>query len=473
MTDNENDKDNANAVTLLDYSGAFIQRRKLSEDDWKTISSQEGPFQLDLAYTYVTDDDLNRLAEKENLQFICLIECRMITNAGIEALCAKLPACKIEVTPKNNDHSWVRALSTVLFICGLAALLAWSVYEKPEKTDQDPNSSTQYYYLADESDPSLEKLASMPDLETLVLKEGSDVDEEGYHAMASLKHLKTLVLIGTKTTADELKILAQSKTIESLFLNGERLLGSGLVHLKAFPALKCVRIMAAGNISDDDLSALKDVPNLDTLSLSGAHKITDEGLKHIAACKSIRDLTLESCTTISNAGMEHLATMENLCSIGLERTQITDEGFAFLLKCPKLVNVTIGSLKITDDTLAVIGKLERLYSFTMTNCINVTDAGLLCIVKHKELTSLWLGACMRISADGLAPLKDNNAFVSIRIYSCATMADDLFDILPKSLQTCALGKSDDDHFSSRAIRSFKRSHPECKVELVNVYQQPL
>lgn len=468
-----NNNEPVNTVPLLDYSSSFIQRRTLSQDDWEAILSQEGPFKLDLAYTNVTDEDLKKLENKDGLRFLCLVECRLLTKEGIESLQSRLPECRIEVSPKNTDHSVLRAISTILFICGLAGILAWSTYEKPEKEKGDPNTVTTYYYPPDENDTALKKLATKPDLQVLVLKEGCQVDEEGYRAIASLKHLKILVLWAVTPTGKDLEILSQSKTIEDLYLNGERITDSGLAQLAAFESLKHFYILKAVNISDDGLAELKNIPKLSILNISGSRKITNEGMKHIAACKNVTILSLESCPTVTDEGMEYLASMENLREIGLERMEIGTEGFTYFLKSPKLVKVSLGSNKINDEVLAVVGKIPQLSMFAMTNSFHVTDKGLLHITDNPQLTSLMLGACLQITADGLKPLKKHGQLVSLHIVSCISLDDKIFDCLPASLKTCYLGNSDEDHYTSRAINRFKRTHPDCKVTRVPVHVQPL
>ena len=239
------------------------------------------------------------------------------------------------------------------------------------------------------SNPSLAtiRLIDLPRLESfeladnprLVLAQGLLSD------LSSLPRLSKLTLNIPQLCDKDLAGFKPSETLESLNLSGCNLTGKGLVYLrelmptcyvdfthtpvsdeavaalqKALPGLSVnfepkkpvvqdlrqqvalVRNRLAKNIeckmnpfklADDDFACLVGLENLDTLDLSDTH-LTDAGLDHLRRLPKLRELIVQ-------------------------RTQLTDAAVRSLKQMPALVHVDIDGTRITAEGRRALGKLAR------------------------------------------------------------------------------------------------------------------
>src|SRR5574340_1220304 len=109
--------------------------------------------------------------------------------------------------------------------------------------------------------------------------------------LRGLKHLKRLVLSGTKITDAGLEHLGQVPQLPNLQLSRTAITDAGLVHLNA-------------------------VPRLEVLVLDGT-QITDAGLVHVGTLRHLRVLDL-STTAVGDAGVVHLQGLKQLDFLQLE-----------------------------------------------------------------------------------------------------------------------------------------------------------
>lgn len=96
---------------------------------------------------------------------------------------------------------------------------------------------------------------------------------------------------------------------------------------------------------DSQLNILKKLENLVTLHLGGTD-ITDEGLQHIADLTTLRQLHLEK-TKISDLGLVHLKKLKNLLYLNLYQTGVTDQGLSQLKELKGLKKIYLWKSKVT------------------------------------------------------------------------------------------------------------------------------
>ncbi len=98
---------------------------------------------------------------------------------------------------------------------------------------------------------------------------------------------------------------------------------------------------------DGELALLGDLEQLVSLHLGGTD-VTDAGLAHLAGLASLQRLHLEK-TRVTDAGLAHLAGLENLSYLNLYQTEVTDAGLAHLEGLKNLKSVYLWQSKVTPD----------------------------------------------------------------------------------------------------------------------------
>lgn len=92
-------------------------------------------------------------------------------------------------------------------------------------------------------------------------------------------------------------------------------------------------------LSDESLRDLAELPALEDLQLEGK-KFSNQGLIHLSRAKGLKSLALRmDVSEISDEGLKHLEGLLNLRRLHLEKTAVSAEAKARLLK-------SIPSLKI-------------------------------------------------------------------------------------------------------------------------------
>lgn len=100
------------------------------------------------------------------------------------------------------------------------------------------------------------------------------------------------------------------------------------------------------DVTDDDLAILKNLPSLETLILSRTD-ISDAGLKHLKGLTSLRQLNLPARTT--DHGLKHLERLAKLQTLYLIDTQISDAGLKYLKGLQSLRVVLLNGTRVTAD----------------------------------------------------------------------------------------------------------------------------
>jgi len=164
------------------------------------------------------------------------------------------------------------------------------------------------------TDEVLEVVATFPDLESLSVV-GAQITDPGMKSLATLKNLKKLVLISTKTVTDKgMKSLAGLKKLEVLDLTSTKVTDAGVESIKGLTNLRDV---------DFDFT-----------------KVTDRSLELLGGNKGLEKLWLTS-TPISDEGMKSLAKFRHLRHVDLQNTNVSDGGLQRLRACKELKQLSV------------------------------------------------------------------------------------------------------------------------------------
>jgi WD40 repeat protein len=136
-----------------------------------------------------------------------------------------------------------------------------------------------------------------------------------------------------------------------------------------------------------------------TLSLYDTH-VTEAGLKELAGLPELR-LTLGlSQNRLERAGYRALARVEQVRSLDLNFTDVTDVDLKELAGLSQLEELTLLKTQVSDAGMPELARFKRLRHLNLA-ATNVTDAGVAALADHRALQGLVLagtkttGACLR------------------------------------------------------------------------------
>ena len=185
---------------------------------------------------------------------------------------------------------------------------------------------------------------------------------------------------------DIAKVRPQDAGIVKLLLEYEAIITlgeAGAVTQVAFDAFRFGREPGVYSPIIDD-SLLPKIAKLDKLLYLGLNhtQITDEGLKQLAGLKQLKQLSLQ-CTKITDEGIKNLAPLTSLEWLWLDNNFLSD-------------GKPVKFVKFTDAGLANLAPLQNLTHLQLMNT-DVTDAGL------KHLKALPRIEQMSVKGTGITP----------------------------------------------------------------------
>ena len=297
----------------------------------------------------------------------------------------------------------------------------------------------------------IETLSTLPNLRTLRLDQTS-VTDETVATIAKFEKLEDLNLEGCKISDDSLASISQRETLKRLRLGKTTVSDNGLVSLKAMKQLELLDLSDCNQITSDGLANLSGLTKLRNLSI-GSPLIADDGLKHLVALTNMVALSLKGCavtdakfdalagmsklkefdmfrtrggdralgvisnckeitklklrdSAITNKGLiEHITKFENLTSMDLGETQISDEALIAIGKLSKLEDLNLLRTKVTSAGVAELGRL-KLKRLNLDDIASIGDSVVQHVAKIPSLEFLHLGktAITDSGLQGLAPL---------------------------------------------------------------------
>ena len=215
------------------------------------------------------------------------------------------------------------------------------------------------------------QLVHLPNLGALGCDGELSTDTAMRH-IATMPRLRKLRAQESVATDDGFAELSRSRTIESIWGRECPNFGSrGFLALSQMPALRGLGI-GCGKVDDAALSALPDFPALRELTPIG---FKDEGFRHVGRCRQLERLTCMYCRDTTDVATEHVAGLEiNYYYAGLT--------------------------KITDRSLAILGRMSSLEQVELYECGGVTDAGLVDLARLPRLREVHLDGLPGVTLEG-------------------------------------------------------------------------
>ena len=211
------------------------------------------------------------------------------------------------------------------------------------------------------SDAGLKAIASLPHLQGLGLPSISD---NGLRHLSNLKELQCLCLLSSKITNQGLQHLANLHKMEILDLGDTPITSDGLKYLSSMKKLGWLRISST-QVGDKGLEHLNNLPALVDLEANFT-MITDDGVKRIQPLlQQLKSIRLSN-TQISDQAIAPIAASPMLEELYLANTQLTDKGISQLSKLPRLKKLILNGTAATDsgiDALAGCKSLKELFLY--------------------------------------------------------------------------------------------------------------
>jgi len=235
---------------------------------------------------------------------------------------------------------------------------------------------------------------------------------------------------GMRLTANGWSNIAQIKALEQIILEEANIKDADLKHFKNHPQLWSLNLSNCKGIGDDGLNAVSTIKHLSQLDLSGTG-ITDEGLKALSHRSNLHRIYLDN-TEVSDQGLKYLSSCPNILHLSIvDCPNITGDGTRFIMKTwPSLKHLELGGkttiktndleclrnasaleyfhcveIKVTDDTMKVLGSIRNLTELHITRG-NFSDQSLTYLHPLKNLRSATLLGCKNISPESIARLKN-------------------------------------------------------------------
>jgi hypothetical protein len=246
------------------------------------------------------------------------------------------------------------------------------------------------------TDDGLTVIAGIPQLEWVTVK-GNEVTDAGVQALAQCRALDHVSLVLTKKVTDAgVKALAALPKLQSLYFMGLNLNGSAFEAFAGSKTLESVVLDFAEGLTDDGARHLAKLPNLNELVLRtsfGEKKLTAAGIKAIVDArlpakfefdmKLLDDALLEVLVakgwlygpTPAGAKQKRPAGPEEVRSISLGNSQVTDKGLRTVLNCTNATSLFLERTGVTDETLKNLTAFKKL-DYLALEQTKVTGAGL-------------------------------------------------------------------------------------------------
>jgi Leucine-rich repeat (LRR) protein len=172
-------------------------------------------------------------------------------------------------------------------------------------------------------------------------------------------------------------------------------------------------------LASDDIESISKSTKLEILDLTDCN-VND--INFVFKLKSLVTLSLDFVGRDIMIDMTALATMQNLKDLRLEN-EVTDDHLAIIGRLSSLFSLTLMSHLITDDGVREIGKIKGLVYLTLDNydCLGITATGLGFCAGLTGLHTLTLKYC--IGVEDLGAVADIPGLRALSFVGCSSITN--------------------------------------------------
>lgn len=280
-------------MTLLDFRGMPGKWRTLNDEEWEQILQNEQRCVLDLSWTTVTLEDIQKLRPLA-IYSLKLHGAAHVDDSFLEEL---------------SLHP--RILSLGLGKCEQVTTTGWKF------------------------------LGRMRNLQELHVWSNPTWNDDTMSCLEKLSSLQTLWMGDTSITDRSLYKLYYHYNLRELSLNGcSQITDQGLAFLKAFPQMQTLFLGRATQLTEKGLRSLEFLPGLEWVELPVGLR-SNEGVAALEKNKELQTLVLDG-GTVDDTGLQSLRSLKKLSYLSLNHcSRVTSQGLEVLWELPHLREVEI------------------------------------------------------------------------------------------------------------------------------------
>ena len=191
--------------------------------------------------------------------------------------------------------------------------------------------------------------------------------------------------------------ISKLKKLEYLCIASSSITSGGVSQLASLTHLK--RLTLGESLDDNGMQHLQRLPNLEEFGCIGRSQVTDDGLAFLKYYPALRNLSLQDNRLITDAGVKHIRNASRLDTLMLYGQNFTNDSLKHLAGHPKLEKLLISDTRVTDSGLRHLSDLPKL-NYLRMNRNKITDAGMVHLARIQQIE--WLGLSnTQITDEGL------------------------------------------------------------------------
>jgi internalin A len=299
----------------------YLQSSGITDDLIRHLESVHGLTELDISYTKVSDNGLDRLS-------------RMPRVSRLHANGLKLSNRAIKQFCLNRRCHTLSIIST-----GISRL---------------------------------EGLTKQSGLEELYLQD-NPIADAGLSCLKDVDSIKVLHVSNTMVSDITIGLLQNSRCLVEIGIADTAVTENGVIDLiKGHPA---IQILDVGKLPVTDkigahFSALRELKEV-SLAFSN---ISDTTVAKLRANRELTTVSLSHCKNVSGKTLASLANLENLTFLDLERTGVSDKTLPELARLARIETLNLNNTSISDDGLHSLAGMSDLRVLSVSGC-NITERG--------------------------------------------------------------------------------------------------
>lgn len=214
----------------------------------------------------------------------------------------------------------------------------------------------------------LDGLATIPQLKSVTIV-NDHITEASIQSLAKFQHIEELSLRFIPISDASMEHIGKLKQLKKLDLRGSGITGKSLVFIKEMTSLYYLDLWAPPNergenpsdlprkIQNDDLIQLSNLENLQTLDLSNS-EVTNQGLAHLRTLKKLRYLELNDTGLINVDGTKNRpALSDDATESPKEATGITLDGLLENFKHCSLLELEVRGIEFENKDIRQMQKV--------------------------------------------------------------------------------------------------------------------
>ena len=215
-------------------------------------------------------------------------------------------------------------------------------------------------------------LADHPRLRSVDIRGNMRIGDNGMRMLAMLPALRILRHRSPTVSDRGIQALAGAKALDSLEIQDMQLTGQSGQYIRQMERLTNLIIFRCENFDTDGVLALGGL-NLNRLTLRGL-PINDTAMEVFRELPAIRRLYLQELSPVTDDGIKNLVHLKDLELLDIWEILITDRSMSVIAKLENLKTLMLRGTHVSDAGLEVLLSMPSLESVTLTDNAQVTPA---------------------------------------------------------------------------------------------------